>query len=222
MKSPAQSTETPLRQLNQPRLREIPADRIALPEPSFAGSAPIEYCLRNRRSARDFSGDPLPLAQVSQLLWAALGLTATGGLRTSPSAGSLYPVRGYLIAGNVTGLAPGVYSYDADFHALALLAKGDKRGRLAKICAGQHCVAECSAAILLTAWYKRAIAEFGDSARALTAMEAGHIGQSFCLQATALGIGAIGVSKFYPTILRMFLPVPRDEEPLYLLLAGKT
>jgi SagB-type dehydrogenase family enzyme len=52
------------------------------------------------------------MQQVAQLLWAAQGITDSEGRRTAPSAGALYPLEVYLVAGNVEGLSAGVYKYE--------------------------------------------------------------------------------------------------------------
>lgn len=54
---------------------------------------------------------PLTLEEVSQLLWAAQGTTAGWGGRTTPSAGALYPLEVYLVAGKVDKVPAGVYKY---------------------------------------------------------------------------------------------------------------
>jgi len=206
--------------LREPRAKSSPSLRIALPSPSMDGGLSLQACLRQRRSVRDYSEQPLTLQQVSQLLWAAMGVTTPAGLRTAPSAGAVFPVRAHVVAANVDGVPAGFYTYDADRHELSLLAKGDKRRRLEKAAADQQCVGQCAMVVVLTGYYRRLLREFGEGGRKLAGMEAGHIGQNFCLQATALGLGAIGVCKFDPTSVKMLLPIPQDEEPIYLLLAG--
>ena len=84
---------------------EVTDTRIALPTPKPDGATSVEKALRERRSIRDFKRKPLSIAEVSQLLWAAQGITASGGRRTAPSAGALYPLELYLVADNVEGLA---------------------------------------------------------------------------------------------------------------------
>ncbi len=64
----------------------------------------VEKALGLRRSVRKFSSDPLMLAEISQLLWAAQGVTSPGGDRTAPSADAFYPLEVYAVVGNVRGL----------------------------------------------------------------------------------------------------------------------
>ncbi|MBN9663565.1 MAG: SagB/ThcOx family dehydrogenase [Acidobacteria bacterium] len=205
-----------------PTVRDVATEQVTLPVPPAVHDGPtLDDCLRIRRSSRNFLAEPVSLADTGRLLWASQGCTGLGGLRTAPSAGAIYPIRSYVLAAAIEGVTPGFYSYDADAGSLRLLRKGDRRRSLARAAAGQTCVEECAFALLLTGWYKRAVREFGDAAPRLAAMECGHIGQNFCLQATALGLGAIGLGRLDPEAVRLLLRLPEDEEPLYLLLAGR-
>ena len=96
--------------------------RIKLPAPARAGTTSVEEALAARRSVRAYTAEPLTLADCAQLLWAAQGVTSPEGLRTAPSAGALYPLEVFLVAGRVTDLPAGVYRYDAHAHAGARAA----------------------------------------------------------------------------------------------------
>ncbi|MFZ5927269.1 MAG: SagB/ThcOx family dehydrogenase [Acidobacteriota bacterium] len=197
------------------------AGRVVLPEPAPLASR-LDECLKKRRSTREYTEAPVPLQELSTLLWAAQGITSAGGLRTAPSAGAIYPLKSYVLAFRVQGLAAGFYSFDPEQRTLTLLAKGDTQERVARICGNQQCVAECAAGLLLAAWYGRLRREFGDAAEQLALIEAGHIGQNWHLAAAALGLGSVSIGKIDPVALKLLLPVPEDEHPLYLLLAGRT
>ena len=98
---------------------------IKLPEPRTDGGMTVEKSLQERRSIRSFGKDGLTLNEVSQLLWAAQGVTDDKGHRTAPSAMARYPLQVYLLAGNVTGLPAGVYHYSPEGHNLTILAEGN-------------------------------------------------------------------------------------------------
>ena len=87
------------------------AEAIELPAPATKGTVSVEEALQNRRSTRKFANRSLELAQISQLLWAADGITSPQGKRTAPSGKATYPMELYLVAGErgVTSLAPGLY-----------------------------------------------------------------------------------------------------------------
>ena len=76
-------------------------------------------------------------AALSHLLFHAAGVArqirGPGGsfhFRTYASAGALYPIEVYIVAGPSTGLASGVYHYGPREHALRQLRTGDLRGSL--------------------------------------------------------------------------------------------
>jgi SagB-type dehydrogenase family enzyme len=174
-----------------------------------------------RRSTREYSEQPLTLGEVAQLLWAAQGITAPAGLRTAPSPGAVYPLRLYLAAGAVAGLEPGIYRYDPDTHSMKLTALGDARASLSSAALGQQCAEDCAALIAIAASYRRLTAEFGAHARRLALIEAGHVGQNLCLEATALGLGCVGLGRFETDLAHDALHLPDSEEPLYLVAVGR-
>ena len=99
---------------------------IKLPEPTLQGMT-VEDAIRARRSIRSYSPDSLDLVEVSQLLFAAQGITGKRGsrlLRAAPSAGATYPIEVYVVVGRVRGLAPGIYHYLPREHALEVVRKG--------------------------------------------------------------------------------------------------
>ena len=102
---------------------------ISLPNPSYKGTVTVEEALKARRTHRSFGSRAVTLRQFSQMLWAAYGVTAKNfGLymKTSPSAGALYPLDIYAIVGEKTveTLASGVYHYRPDDHSINLIKKG--------------------------------------------------------------------------------------------------
>lgn len=213
-----------MRQKSTTRLDSSPREarqvEIALPQPRAAGDLPLEECLRRRRSCRIFTSEPVAFLEIGQLLWAAQGVTGVGGLRTAPSAGASYPLETYLAAANVDGLGAGVYLYDPDEHRLKLVSRGDKRRRLVPAAAGQECVGDAAAAIVLAGVYRRMLAEFGTNAARLTHMEAGHVMQNVSLQAAALGLGSIGLGRIDPPAVRAALHLPEQHDPLAIIAIG--
>ncbi len=108
---------------------------IRLPPPRYDGETSVEKALRERRSLREYGNEPLTLSEIGQILWAAQGVTSSLGLRTAPSAGALYPLETYVVAGDVEGLPAGVYRYKPDGHLLLQVAAVDRRGAPGKIIA---------------------------------------------------------------------------------------
>jgi hypothetical protein len=81
-------------------------EKIKLPQPMFTGDTSVEKALQDRHSIRDYPRIPLEISEVSQLLWAAQGITGFGGRRTAPSAGATYPLEVRVVVGNVPEFPP--------------------------------------------------------------------------------------------------------------------
>ena len=197
------------------------ADAVKLPEPRRDSDVSLEECLASRRSVRGYRDEALSLAEVSQLLWAAQGITGSGGKRTAPSAGALYPLETYLIAGRVKGLAPGVYKYRPDRGELTLVAAGDKRAELAAAALGQRSVSSGAVTIALSAIYGRTTGKYKQRGIQYVHIEAGHAGQNVCLQATALGLGTVTIGAFRDAEVKRIVKMAGEEVPLYLLPIGR-
>jgi SagB-type dehydrogenase family enzyme len=184
---------------------------IALPEASVEGTASFEAILRKRRSVREFGASSLSLAAAGQLLWAAQGVTSSAGERTAPSAGALYPLEVYLVAGSVDVLPAGVYRYRPQKHALRVHLAGDRRRELGEAALGQTAVSKAPAVLVVVALYARTARKYGVRAERYVHIEAGHVAQNVYLQAQVLGLGTVIVGAF---------ELPQTESPLALLPVG--
>ena len=204
---------------------------IDLPAPRFEGKVSVEAALRNRRSIRSYLETPLSLGDVSQLLWAAYGITKTienappflrGGFRTAPSAGGLYPLDLYLAAFNVTGLPAGIYWYDSEKHQLVRLIEGDRRKEVSEAAFNQSMFKTAAAAIVYSAVYERNTKKYGQRGRErYVCMDLGHSAENVYLEAYALKIGTCAVGAFTDLWLKKAVGMTRAEEPLYIMPLGK-
>lgn len=203
------------------RSNAVPPPTLTLPAPVRDGRLPVETALSERRSVREFRNEPLPLADVSQLLWAAQGVNRPDGGRTAPSAGALYPLEVYAVVGRVENLAPGVYRYRPQNHTLALVVDGDKRAGVAAVALGQSWVQEAPLVVVIAAVYERTTRKYGQRGQRYVHMEAGHAGENLCLQAVALKLGTTVVGAFDDAALQKLLNLPLDEQPLALIPVGR-
>ena len=197
-----------------------PQDEVRLPEPRTSGTVSVEEAIHDRRSVRDFRGDPLDLAMVSQLLWATQGITDGNGLRSVPSAGATYPLEIRLIAGAVEGLSPGVYRYRPHRHSLDLVESGDRRRAVAGAALDQRWIADAPVTIVVAGVFHRTTGRYGERGRQYVHMEVGHASQNVYLQAVALGLGTTVVGAFRDGELTTAAGLEGQEDPLALLPVG--
>jgi hypothetical protein len=52
-----------------------PGAQIKLPEAKYDGSVSVEKALKERRTVRTYKDAPVTMGEVSQILWAAQGIT---------------------------------------------------------------------------------------------------------------------------------------------------
>ena len=105
---------------------------IELPQPRTTGGKPLMDCLKERHSTRTYTKEEVPLQELSNVLWAAFGLTrqdaGTGigipGSHTAPTACNAQSVDVYV------ALPDGVYLYKPHAHVLQPVLAGDIRESL--------------------------------------------------------------------------------------------
>ncbi len=194
---------------------------IKLPEPGQKGDMSVEEALLQRRSIREYIEAPLTISEVSQLLWSAQGITAEWGARTAPSAGALYPLEVYLVAGNVDGLTSGIYKYQPQGHELVIVIDGDLRAELSQAALSQLSVKEGAIDIVIAGVYEKTTKKYDDRGIRYVHMEAGHAAQNIYLQATALNLGTVTVGAFDDEQVKQVMGMPENESPLYIMPVGK-
>jgi len=196
-------------------------EHIKLPNPRVMGEQSVEMLFKQRRSVRSYEKSPLNLAEVGQLLWSAQGISDAQGLRTSPSAGALYPLTLYVVAGDVNELSSGIYQYNPETHSLLKTVNGDLRKLLQKAAHDQSCVGDGAIIIVFTGIYQRTTRKYGQRGERYVHMEVGHAGQNLFLQAEALQFGTVVVGAFDDDEVRAVLNLDSDVQPLSLMPVGR-
>ncbi|CAB49164.1 SagB/ThcOx family dehydrogenase [Pyrococcus abyssi] len=193
---------------------------IKLPEPRLRGEMSVEEAIARRRSIRTYKDEPLTIEELSQLLWAAQGITdERRKFRAAPSAGATYPFEVYVVVGKVMGLKPGVYLYNPFEHSLILVREGNFMQDLEEAALNQKWVGNAAINIVLVAYYERTTSVYGERGIRYVHMEAGHIGQNIYLQATSLGLGTVAVGAFHDDVVADILGT--DGHPLYIFPVGR-
>jgi SagB-type dehydrogenase family enzyme len=203
---------------------------IKLPEPARPALQCFDELAAARRTHREFSSEPLRLAELSSVLQWSYGVTGTiplpgGGmqpLRAAPSAGALYPGELYLGVRAVDDLAPGLYHYDVPESSLARLAPGDPTDVLTRVCCGQAYAQQAAVVIVITAVFQRTVRKYGDRGYRYALLDLGHVAQNLCLASTALDLAIVTSCGFYDDEAARFLGVDgHDEAAVYVAFIGR-
>jgi len=186
-----------------------------LPPPSLAGSMSLEEALGRRRSRRDFTGDPLSLAELGQVLWAAHGITGPDERRTAPTAGNTLPHEVYAVT------PEGAFRYDGAAHLLEETSPADLRAPLSAITRNDEHILRAGAIIVLVAVTARTAGRYPERADRYVAMGLGHAAQNVLLQAEALGLSAYPVGAHDVEGVAALLGLPGGWLPLYMVPVGR-
>ncbi len=159
---------------------------IALPAPNVAEpSAGVVQTLATRHSVRAFAATPLTLEQISNLCWAACGVSRDADHRTAPSAMNRQEIRLFVFT------ADAVYEYLAAEHRLALCAAGDHRDLVAGMPQRrQEFVLSAPVSLVLVADLEK----FGrddTQARIMASVDAGIVCQNVNLYCQSVGLATV-------------------------------
>ena len=170
-----------------------------------ASSKHLREAVIRRRSIRQFSGEPITLNNLSNIIFNAYGITGKitlnfgieEPLRAVPSGGALYPLELYVASHKVEGLEPGIYHYNVLNHSLELVREGQFSGELGRALFYEEMFKGVSAAFLITGVLKRSSIKYGERAYRFMMLEAGHVGQNICLTSFSLNLGCLMLGGFY-------------------------
>jgi len=165
---------------------------------------PLYELLRRRKSTRGFDTEALvTLEELSIVLRFVWGCQGTLRIRdeltilkkTSPSGGSQHPGEVYPLIQGVEGVAPGIYHYSVEHHALELieqLERNDAQELIREFSAGQEHFVAAHVVFLMTARYARNFWKYRAHAKAYRAvlLDAAHLSQTLFLVCADLELGA--------------------------------
>lgn len=202
-----------------PAMKSI-REYVDLPQPKLTSNFSVERALQERRSRRTFAEQPVTMAELSQVLWAAQGVTdKEHGYRTAPSGRSLYPFNTYVVIRNVTGVNPGLYQYFPDQHRLGSIGLANA-GDLLTEAGVQENSQKAPVVMVLAGVYGKMVEKYPNSYVEATMMEAGHIGQNVYLQVEALGMGTVVTAGFDANKVGTALGLDPGERITYLIPFG--
>jgi SagB-type dehydrogenase family enzyme len=200
------------------------AKQLPLPPPTHPHTSTLFNLLQSRKSIRVYLDKPLPLKDLSQLLWASTGLQRTEqsfSYRTAPSAGALYPIETYLVINRINHVPQGIYHYNVKYHLLEELNTGDFRQAIAHAALDQPMCASAAVVFIWTGVFFRSKWKYGQRAYRYIYLDAGHIAENLALTATALQLGSCQIAALYDDEINALIDVDGvTESVLYLSSVG--
>lgn len=162
-----------------------PAAEIKLPAAQTTGGKPLMQVLKERHTMREFSDKALPEQTLSNLLWAADGVTRPDGKRTAPSAVNWQEIDVYV------ALPQGMYLYDAKAHALKLVVAEDLRAATGR----QPFVKDAPLNLVYVADYSKMVSKMmpitDEDRRTYSCCDTGFISQNVYLFCTSEGLNTV-------------------------------
>ena len=179
---------------------------LSLPAPVKEGGMPLNEALNARKTLREMTDKELSLQELSNLLWAANGVTRPDGKRTAPTARDAREIELYVI------LKSGVYLFDAEQNSLELLMKDDLRA----LSGTQPFVAQAPVNILFVADYSKQTWDIPlEKKRQYAAVDSGFIGQNIYLHCASAGLATVFRGMLDTKALHTKLSLPEHKEVLY-------
>lgn len=154
---------------------------IQLPAPQTDIGNNLMQALKNRQSARTFIDKPLPMQELSNLLFAAYGINRPeAGKRTAPSAMNWQEYDIYVV------MKEGAFIWDASKNLLNPVAAGDLR----EATGVQSFVKSASVNLVYVADLKKVSRAESDDSKLFVYTDCGFIAQNTYLYCASAGIAA--------------------------------
>ena len=155
-------------------------NKIKLVAPEKTGGMPLMEALNKRHSSRNISSKKITDQELSNLLWAAFGISRDeSGKRTAPTANDSRAMDVYVIMEN------GTYKYIADDHSLDMVAEKDLRSFAGK----QDFVYTAPVNLVYVADYSKL--KEGSDKEIYSGAHAGFIGENVYLYCSSAGLGSV-------------------------------
>jgi SagB-type dehydrogenase family enzyme len=206
-----------------PRYRRVP---LALDHARVAVDVLLTEAAFRRRSTSSFDGSSeLTLEEISFLFRVSCGINRHTGDRTDdyrrvqPSGGARYPIEIYILQRQSSDLDRGLYHFNSLENCLEMLPYPVDE---VMTVVAEPLVNNAPAFVFLTYVMPINAIKYRERGLALGLIEAGHIGQGFCLGAAATGIKIRPFLGFdQQAAMRALRLPPGIEYPIYMLALGR-
>jgi len=190
-----------------------------LPVPQMDLDFPLMKALESRRSVRRWADESLSDQEISNLLWAACGITKketkrTKSKRTAPSACNSQSIKIYI------ALKEGLFLYDEKQYQLIQILSKDIR----KYVGTQKMMHAAPAALIYVSDFskmKTFLFRNDEQRGYISGIDCGFIGQNVYLYCTAAKLGSVFVALVKRDNLRQIMDLGESEHIICAQMVGK-
>ena len=177
---------------------------ITLPKPDMQGGNPLMQCFAERRSLRRFDTAKLPDQIISDILFAADGITRKDGRKTVPTARNKQNQRVYAFT------ADGVYLYNPAKHSLVPVFSGDHR----KICGTQPFHAKAPLVLVFVSDMS-AVGNTPELQALYAGNHSGSASQNIYLYAASKGMATVVCGMLDRKMIKDFLKLGKNDMVIF-------
>lgn len=181
----------------------------------------LATAIKNRRSHRKYTSEPMSLEELSFLLWAVQGIRnvlGPNGFRNVPSAGCRHSMETYIAVFNVSGLEKGIYRYLPLSHRIVLEFRVEELEKsVSKAAYQQEFAGKSALTFIWTAIPHRMEWRYGPVSHKVIAMDAGYMGENLYLACEAIGSGTCAVGAYDQDYADELLKVDGIDEFVILM-----
>ena len=174
---------------------------------------------RGIKNPGDFTEEEKSLAALSKVLYFSNGITAMVPnedkpfyMRSSPSAGGLYPTELYVIATGYKGLEDGLYNYQVLKQGLALIKSGDFSSKLSEATFNHPAISLSKITLVFTGVFYRSSWRYQDRAYRRICLDTGHILGNVDLISSQTKLKSQLIGGFNDELLNEMLYLDQEEE----------
>lgn len=181
------------------------AQDIKLPAPNTEKkSTTMVEALKTRHSTREFAATTLSNQELSDLCWAACGLSRDNNHRTAPTAMNRQEIRLFAFLKN------GVYEYDAKSNTLVKKADGDQR----KLIGGnQASISDAPVSLLMVIDFD-IFGSNNENALRMTCVDAGIVSENINLYCQSVGLVTVPRASHDTDGIRKLLKLTDQQLPI--------
>ncbi|MDE6562626.1 MAG: SagB/ThcOx family dehydrogenase [Muribaculaceae bacterium] len=182
----------------------VSAQDIVLIAPETDKGCNVMEAFTHRRSTREFDTKELSLQDMSNLLWATMGINSDDRRLTAPSCRNKQEIRLFVVTGK------GAYEYMPTSHILRHITDGDFR----PVIAGEQTFVNDAPICLVMVADMDKFGSTDKRAMTMAAVDAGIVIENACLAAAGLGLATVPRASMDSKRLQQLLGLNENQIPL--------